>query len=364
MSAKQWHSAQIFYYEEPKDGLVLDCVRPVFRAVAPAVSRLFFVRHWLHGPHVRLCVLTDEPSFRDLVRPEIERHTEAYLARSPSTARVDAAELLAAHQALAVQERETGPLTPLFPDNSVRYEPYDRRVGVLGSEAAARLLEDFYHETNETAFLMLDRVRAGDNRLVLALDLMFATAHAMWPDIRRGFISYRSHSEGFIVQAADPEARRAACEEKYRSQAEGLRDRLRAVLETLDDGRETVPFVVDWVSRLGDFRRRAEPLIASGEIAFGGGEDRETGRTWGADLLRHSTFHRLLQGNGALLATMREDPGFLGFRLALNYMYLHLNRIGIRPFERFVLCYLAAATVEDYFGVRADDFVAQPAGSW
>lgn len=361
--ALQWHGAQIYYYDEDKDNLILDCVRPLFERLGPAVERRSFTRHWLRGPHLRLGILTTGEHFRDVVRPEIEANAGRYLAECPSTIPVDEEKLLAVHRRLAVEERQTGPFEPLYPDNFIQFEPYDRRIDVLGSEAAAGLLERFYDETNQIAFQMLDHVRSGGNRSTLALDLMFATAHAMWPGIQRGFISYRSHAEGFIVRASDPEARRARCDEIYESQAEGLKRRLAANLEALD-GRSgtaesaTIPFVVEWVTTLERIREAAEPLIAAGDISFSAGRSSDERRTWDRELLGHSTFHRHLQSNSARLAFMESDVDFLRFRWMLNMLYLHLNRIGLRPVERFLLCHLAASTVEDHFGISANDFVA------
>lgn len=354
----RWHAAHVYYYDDHKDGLILDCIRPLFDRIAPEVDQRFFLRHWRQGPHVRLCVRTTGHAFHDVVRPEIDETVGDYLARHPSTVEVDENAMLEAHAVLSVQEREPGPLHPLHPDNCVRYEPYDDRSPVLGGEQAAQLLESFYHETSELAFDMLDHVRGGASRLTLGLDLMLATAHTQWPDIRYGFLSYRSHAESFIVAATDPRARRAALDRTYGSQAGPLRERLAAVLDELDTGRGTLPFIRSWAAVMDRFTQRAEPLIASGAVSFSAGDDHGGHRSWTGHMLEHSDFHRALQGDSEF-ATMREGHRFLGFRLMLNYLYLHLNRVGIRPFERFTLCHLAANTVEEHFGISADDLVAR-----
>jgi hypothetical protein len=354
--ATTWHCAHIYYYDDDKDGLLLDGVRPLIDELAPDAKRVFFVRHWRQGPHIRLCVSAGEPAASSL-RPRIDTAIGRYLAEYPSRAKVDEAQLLAIHRTLAAKERETGPLTPLQPDNSIHHEPYDRRLGVLGTDAAAALLERFYHETTPIAFDMLARVRAGDSRLTIALDLMLATAHAQWPDIRRGFISYRSHAEGLIVQSADPVACRAFCRDKYRSQGDALKARLLAILDDIDHDRDTIPFVRRWVDAMAKFREAADPLIASGAISFAGTRP-PPDAAWDPEMLKHSEFHRTLQSNASRLTFMREDPGFLAYRLMLNYLYLHLGRIGIRPIERLMLCYLAAEAVEEQFGVSARELVA------
>ncbi|HWS38504.1 MAG TPA: lantibiotic dehydratase C-terminal domain-containing protein, partial [Actinoplanes sp.] len=165
--------------------------------------------------------------------------------------------------------------------------------------------------------------------------------------------SYRSHAEGFIVRGPDPVGRRASCEAKYRSYAPALRERLAACLNG-----DAVPFTAEWISVLRRYRSAAEPLIGTGELSFAAAESGAAGASWDPEMLRHSRFHQMLQGPGGRMAALQSDPGFLAFRFALNYLYLHLNRIGIRPVERFVLCHLVARTVEEHFGITAEDFAA------
>lgn len=138
MSDATWYSAHIFYYDD-QDGLLLDCIGPLIEHIAPAAERVYFVRHWRQGPHVRLCMAAEHTAFHDDIRPQIDAAASRYLAAHPSRARIDEPRLLAIHRTLAAREKERGPLTPLQPDNSIRHEPHDRRLDVLGHEAAAAL---------------------------------------------------------------------------------------------------------------------------------------------------------------------------------------------------------------------------------
>jgi hypothetical protein len=353
------YSANIYYYAENKADLLLDCVQPLTLELAPQLRHVYFLRHWLRGPHIKLCLAGDAATVRELIYPRVRAAAERYLAERPSRAVVDRARLLGLHQELALRERETGPLTPLAADNSVTIEALDRRLHVLGSEAAADLLAEFHHAATPLAFEALELVRRGKSLQSLAFDLLVATAHAEWPDIRRGFISYRSHAEGFIVQATDPAARRALCDGQYRAQADVLKQRLHRIVDAVERGQPALPVVSPWLALLRRFRARAAHAIATGEIGFSATAPRRgEGSTWGPELLQHSPFHRALQHNPGRLEFMREDLGFLGYRLMLNYLYLFLGRVGILPFERFLSCYLVAAAVEDLFDLSATDLVA------
>jgi len=75
--------------------------------------------------------------------------------------------------------------------------------------------------------------------------------------------------------------------------------------------------------------------------------------------IQHSAFHSLIDGNLAYRQALYNDRWFQCYRLMLNLLYLQLNRLGIRPIERYMLCHLAANTVEQLFNISAADLIAQ-----
>ncbi len=329
----------------------MDCVRPLFASLAPRPS--FFLRHWLRGPHLRLRFHTTANDFDQVVVPALAEAVGGWLTANPSTAQLDETALLATHERLAKREREPGPLSPLYPDNSIQYLPCDRRIEVLRSEAAAALVEDFYVDTTEATFAMLDHIRGGTSRLNLALDLMWATAYHAG-SVQRGYVSYRSHSEAKIMTAADPAALRSFFEQQYRSRAAALGQRLGQVLGTLDGTCDDVPFVREWVQTMARLRAHAEPQIADGAITL---STPEPGAWFTDEVVVHSAFHRALGRNPAHLEMMRTSLRFHAYRILVNCCYLHLTRLGIRPFERSLLGFLVSETVEERYGVSAVELV-------
>lgn len=357
----RWHNVQVYYYDdERRDDLLVDCVRPLFTSLHPRPS--FFVRHWVRGPHVRLRFHTTPGDFDQVVRPAVADQMGGWLATHPSTVRLEETALLGIHEWLAARERESGPLSPFHPDNSIQYLPYDRRIEVLGSEAATGMLEDFYVATTELTFAMLEHVRHGTSRLNLALDLMYATARALG-SITTGYVAYRSHSEARIMHAADPARLRAFCEQQYRSRADELVERLDQVLGTLDStldsapssASDDVPFVREWVQEMARLQVRAQSLIADGALTLA---VPEPGAWFRDEVLAHSAFHRALGSNPDFLAMMRTSVRFHASRVLLNCCYLQLTRLGIGPIERSLLGFLVAEAVEERFGVSAIDLVS------
>ncbi|MFG3055914.1 thiopeptide maturation pyridine synthase [Kitasatospora sp. NPDC048239] len=357
-TAARWRSIQVRYYAEDKDDLILDAVRPLFRRFAGEIGRPYLTRHWRRGPHLRLNFTATEEDWQGTVLPGAQLGLAEYLLGSPSTTVLDQRAHFAAHRRMAQAQDEQGPLFPWHPDNSLQHEPYEDRLHVLGSRQLADLLDDAYAASCEQLFSALERVRGGhDSRRGIALDLMFAFARVSAPAITDGSGSYRAHVERFLTHCRNPSAVRAALEVEYRARRPALERRLTAVLDTLD-GDGQVPFVRWWTRHTAEVRAAAEPLLESGLISLdrGGAPPVEPpeGLTEGPSSA---------DGSGAAVDLLLLDPAcpqevlagvrHQSHRLAVNVLCSHLDRLGIGPRQRFVLCHLAANTVEDLFGAPA-----------
>ncbi len=352
-----WTELQIHYHDDHKDHVILDLIRPVQHWLEPQVEQVFFVRHWKCGPHLRVRLLADPISFERTLRPEIEARVSDYLNTHSSTNVLDEARLLPIHQRLARDEMEEGALTPFYPNNSWHFGDYDRRAHVM-PEAIAALIEEFYTATNELVFEMLEHIRGDRDRVNLCLDLMIATLQATSPQILARFISYRSHAEVFIVGTDNDQQTRERFDRHYRDNAESLRKRLDQILSGIATQTETVPFLNAWVMLINRFSRRIRAGIDSGELylePYRAEAARSEAYLQGEARLRKSPFHAMQLDDKANMEVRSRDPGFNTFRLIVNLQYLHLNRIGLRPFERSLLAHLIANTIEDRFEVTAHD---------
>lgn len=352
------YSACVYYYDEQKDHLLLDCIQPLFTTLAPVVEKAFFVRHWLRGPHVRLCFLTTDKLFHGAVRPAIEEQVGSYLRVHPSHAAIDAEKMRPVYESLAELEQERGPILPLSANNSLHYIPYERRLHVLKSGLVAEVIERFYAEANDLAFRMLEAVRQGQNRLLLSLDLLFTTAHLAPGPITRGFISYRSHAESFLTRVPNPEATRAFFEKKYAPQRENLMLHLRQLLDALDRQQDAVAPLLEWAALLKHYWDFALPLLQAHELDLMPIEKRDSEEVY-RQRREYSTFHQRFYQMRESRERLYTDPFFQVYRLMLNLLYLHLNRLGIQSLERALLGHLAANTVEDFFSLSAVELLGQ-----
>ncbi|MFD5066806.1 thiopeptide maturation pyridine synthase [Streptomyces sp. NPDC058369] len=352
-----WRSFHVHYYEQDRNALLLDAVRPFVERIAPQVNGVHYLLHWLRGPHVRLHVDAAPEVFDSLVLPALDELVRGHLAARPSTAVVDTAAMLAQHERLAGLEHEAGPLSPLLPDNTVHEAPYDRRLHVHGGPQAADLLADFYNETTPFAFEMIERLRGGAQLAGLAFDTMIASAHGLsGVELRQGFVSFRSHAEAFLSWWPEAEGLREAWDRHYAAHSGLLATRVRAVLRSVE-AAEKAPgaggsgLVPRWLAAAAPVLRRGRALIAAGDLSM---DPPWAGRTSlddpeVAELARRSTFHNHRRPEGVEVDRLWFDQ----YRLTLNYTYLHLTRLGLSPVERFLLCHLAANTAEDLYGVPA-----------
>lgn len=362
-----WHSAHVYYYDGAgTDDLLLGGVRPLLTELATlGAPRSYFVRHWLRGPHVRIHVRCDSDMWRGRVQPLIAAAMADYLRRHPSRATLDEEREQRVHATLAALESEHGTLTPWFPDNSVQYLPYDRRLHVLGSDEAADLLAAFHVETTPLVFRIVAEQPAGSPRLGAMLSLMFASAQIGCPPISRGYLSYRSHAEGFFVNCTDPDGTRSRFEDRYQANREQLAERMRAAISGIDDDAQRstgevadVPYLAEWSSTARRFLAQAQRLVSEGTLSLPGlhstdGVEQRLGKGLG----NVSDFHEAMYANESVLKVLSAGSWFDVYRVLLNYQYMLFSRLGLSPPNKFLLCHLAARTVEETHDVSLQTMI-------
>lgn len=346
-----WNDIHVHYHDGNRhDQLIVEAVRPFHDAVWAHVDAAYFVRHWLQGPHIRISVRADAETFARHVLPAAHDILGDYLARQPSPATSAPDSALAQHQRLAELERVEEPLLPWRPDNSLHVAAHDDRRAILGSQAAVDLLAEFLTCTTEFAFDMTAHIHAGGQRLRLAFDLMLAVAHALSGyGLGRGFLSYRSHAEAFLCGWPEGDGQRDQFDRWYRSHSSELVDRVGTVVSAVDTASAGVPFVSEWIAALHQFDVKGRQLIEQGALDMNSaGMPAASGFR---PLTEVSELHRVLATRGA--RPLGPPTQFATYRLLLNYTYLQLTRLGITPFERLLLCHLAANAVEERYGCSA-----------
>lgn len=358
-----WRDYEIHHRDPDRSQVILEAVQPLSNAVRTAVDRLYFVPHWLHGSHIRVCVDAPIAVHRCVVRPAVDRVVRPWLETHPFQSVVEESTLIASHRRLAELEYEAGPLLPIEPDGVIRERAHDDRRHVLGSISAAQLLSDFYSGTDEFAFELIDQAPDARRRLLLAFELMIATAHrSSGVGLRRGFVSFRSHAEAFLSWWPEADGLRARWNQHFAAHADLLIRKMEDVLARVDgDAPSRLPSPVAedpvrrWPRLLDPVLERGAGLLRSGAMSM---DPPWAGQTSLDDkkvawLAARSPWHNRPRPS----AEPVDQVWFGRYKLALNYTYLQLTRVGVTPVERFLLCHLIANAVEARWGVDAAEVV-------
>lgn len=347
-----WHSIQLHHHDQSEiDSLLLDGIRPVLQELAEQGIPGYFQRHWLRGPHVRIILSCSDSRWTAEVLPQLSEQLVAVAERFRSAGHPDQVGELAMHRRLADLEDEPGQLEPWLPDNSVQVEPFDARLHVLKTAAASDLLSRWHTASTPITWRLLDQQRSGAELSVPLLRLMLASAERGCPPISRGFLSYRSHAEGFLANTSDPAAQRARFDAAYRRNSAELRTLLDEVLAACPRP-DAADLLADWVPLIDRFKVEVEELHRAGQLDLPRIPEVGAGLAPGVTV---SAFHRSMFADDAVRDELSTAPWFLVYRVLLNYQYLLFSRLGLAPRQRFALCYLAARTVEDAYGIDRND---------
>lgn len=349
-----WRSVNVFHHDSDHTDLLLDAVQPFIATVAPSVSRIYYQPHWRRGPHIRILIQADVQAFEDVVKPAIHEILVDYLRTNPSTVVLDETEAREQHLRLAEFERETGPLTPWAANNSVEIAEHDRRVDVLGSPAAADLLADYFVDTTDIVFDILDWVRGGGSRMALAIDLFIGAANRFLPPVTYGYMSYRGHADAFLAKM--PDGMRPRFDNVYDANAAHFRQRV-VDITAAEDYHDVIRFgaLLDVLLR---YRDQAAELIEAGAVNL---NPDAWGSSWSAWSDR-SPFHKLLGGHRGAADQLGGWTEFQRYRIVLNWLYLNMYRLGIGELERNLVCHVVSRAVEDVHGVTATDRIQELIG--
>lgn len=339
-----WFVTRIYYYAEEKEQLVLDCVRPLFKTLQEEglITQGYFLRRWQRGPHICL-YLQSEPSQLALVQARIEAVVSGYLTSHPSRRILREEEVRSNYERLASLEKVSGPLFPLRADNSLVFEDDDMQAAPYGGQVGLDLMRMFLSESTPIVFRLLEQTQ--DNKAALLSQFfswMLLTAASLG-DIRKTYISYRSHAEGFL-NGYDPKGRlRQQFDQQYEKQAAALRNMAQSYLTATQGERGELD--ASWQQLLERFVPQLQQAILAGSINLPLPVPKKGSEEW----QRMSKFHQMAYSIPRLLDYM-YTPAFATRRFLLNLLYEVMLQCGIRPLEKCFLCYMVASAVEDATG--------------
>lgn len=332
-------------------------------------------RHWLHGPHLRVRLHTDDPSDGTgagtaavldearLVHASLTEHLVAHPC--PPDADADPAELLARSVISGRAELVPGPYEPIHPHATVRIETVDESslAALLGGRGAvatrATLMEAGMHPLAAAVDHILNGAALGakvavDRRVQIALSALTAHATHYPSGIADGHHTFLSHVQDFLHDH-DPHGR---VEARFAAEWTRHGDRVTAYVRRVVETGPRDQLDVRWADWATFAWRTCVPAHSRGDLPLEQGPEyqrRAAGLGTAAaerwDPARHtlSEYHQRLRlvdyitGNEANVAA---------YRFATNILYRLLLTCGVSPLERLLAAHLLTEAAQRITGRR------------
>ena len=284
----QWLSVHVFYASNANPMLV-ECVQPLVDRLRAdgLITRYFFIKYWMEGPHVRLRVLPAPGVDPELVRTEVDTAVAEFLRRRPALYETDTEGLGDLYKQMYLaeygQERwdaEYGDgVMPFRPNNSFAHIPYEREFGRYGGPAGIEVAEWHFEKSSDVVLDLLATTNVHVRPVLLGLSaqlsmmmcaVFFGDEHRIsdfLDDYRRFWeVSYQEPSDEY----------HGSFDNSYRRMSSSLRDRLAALRRSAADDTVTSTLGIEgrWLAHCRELRHRVVELVESGQVWFqrGGGE--------------------------------------------------------------------------------------------
>lgn len=342
----EWRSYHV--YTSKVDQLIVDCVHPFFQEWESRLERRFWERHYAGGPHLRIR-LQGPANVVEIAGKELAASARAFLAVHPSPDLTDYSEVQVA-QLLEWEETPAGAGEDLrYRNNVVEEHPYPPAMDVYVSREAARLMEDFRHDTMPLAFRLLTGRRPRREAL---LRLFFLKALEGSGDIAAGSVSYKSHWEGFASSFPSLTVIERI-QDSYSANREHFQTLLREVADLFAQGRiGEDPELAAWQNLLWCYGSRAHQILATGTHITRQAATPEEAIQWRSRAeslrLRDSEFARTFWSDESFVSSLQYEPSFLVPRVVTNLLYTLLAAVGLKAIDKFTLCHAAFRAVEEH----------------
>ncbi len=352
-----WHWIRIYYFEECKDDLILDGVRPGIEQVLSANpgAKAYFERDWIGGPNILVGFRRagDQSTLSvtagvQFMRDYIERHPSSTVITDDDFAH--RIRNLAALEGRRPQDLARG----LMSNNTVLVDCEEPFSPLIKPGALQEAIREFRCRTTPLVMNWLALVREGAwQRQHVALQTMIALAWLADPHRLRSHASFASHASGLLRFMGSDGKLKQAFEDSYRgSEGEAMRSYLVAAVDALREGKSPLPGMSDYLALLRETMTDLFAGLQTGRYEPPPLEQVDKSRRREVTVVDAQIIQKLnqLMGTSTILQT---------WRLVINLVYRILNQMGISALERYLACYLIARAAEDVYGQSTDNIAKE-----
>jgi thiopeptide-type bacteriocin biosynthesis protein len=324
---KRWLGVHVFYSANPNP-LLTGCIAPLTERLRQEglVSRYFFIRYWLGGPHIRWRLMLAEDASEDAVKAVIEPVLTAFLARRPALFEADNSQLKGYYrqmfeaeygkEELIAKYGEDGEI-PGYDNNTFHYIEYEPEYERYGGELGVDLAERHFEVSSDIVLKLTDETNVHVRSIVMghAVQLMLQICYGFFGDdeaVGEFLERYREFWQSFYQQ--DRSRLFPIFDRKYTKMAERLQRRIDEVRENIHDHSQGTEVERKWAAHVRQMRAELGALYKEGKL----------------DLPAE------MQSEGAALAY-----------LLTSYVHMTNNRIGVSINDESYLSYLLGRAVDD-----------------
>ncbi|PEE35456.1 lantibiotic dehydratase C-terminal domain-containing protein [Bacillus cereus] len=349
---EDWLTLRIFYYDQDKDSILLDCIFPLIEELRLTYGDLFFYlkRHWQYGPHIDLNLSGFPINQKKQVKHFLMRYVSKFLMEHPSNEEIDSKEYLILSKKLGALEYNHGPYTPIYKNNTVMFIDYKRNTALFGDNPLLIGSREVF--LNETMPILKEIIRDSkfkEERLIYCMCLMALIADKFKDGIQYGYLSFKSHAEGFLHQVGKRNLDHVVIKE-FKDVEARVSGKIESFLAEFLLGKVGIKWWND--SQLKVFREwndlivsTMERLSMSEDIRIESSNSFEKIIKDKESLEGFSSFHKhLLTTNKGI--ELLESKHFNAYRFIINIFYEQLPIVGFNAKDRNMMCFILSNAVE------------------
>jgi thiopeptide-type bacteriocin biosynthesis protein len=326
---RRWISLHIFYASN-SNPLLSDCVAPLAEKLRGRglISRYFFIRYWLGGPHVRLRLSPAEGAPEGEIKELLERDVRAFLTRRPAFFELNRDTLSPLYRKMYEAEYgaekfvevygEDGEI-PLYANNSYHYIEYEPEFGRYGGPHGLDLSERHFEFSSDAVLQLIKETNMHVRSITMghAAQLMLQTCYGFFGDDEKVGAFLRRYIE-FWQQTYNENGARLypGFDRKYERMAADIRERIEeARLSALGVRPASAASRVEskWAAHVKELRGELLSLLAAGRLELPGG--------------------------------MRDETAAFSYLLS-SYIHMTNNRLGISILDETYLSYLLVRAID------------------
>ncbi|MFP7703085.1 lantibiotic dehydratase C-terminal domain-containing protein [Bacillus velezensis] len=351
-----WLTLRLYHYEEQKDSLLINCIFPLINNLKSKQCQAYLKRHWLNGPHIDINITGFTDDTRSELQAYLAREIQTYLQINPSETKINKEEYVEISRKLALLEQIDAPYTPIYNNNTIRFLVYKRNVTVFKNSMPLILeREKFLTKFTPIIEKILNKSSSKNERLIICACFMALVADCFSGGIKYGYLSFRSHAEGFIHESKRRNIESIMVkdfkktEELIKTEIESFIDNYIISINEIDNKS----LFDEWNNLIDDTWSNLE-RVESVDISSPNDFISIVNDPKKINELSHFHKHLIKSNEGIKLLSSKD---FNIYRFIINLFYEQLPILGFNSKDRNMLCYILSNAVEQRLNVNWKDLV-------